>query len=600
MLGPEFRRTYRAVWIAFLFWALAGALYAGRKAAFGDRPAAVHVRWAGTVDERRRPQLERQYGLTTPQQTDSRTFAYAITDVSAANIRALVLDPAVEDTHEINRTSYRVGWFSPRLPYATSYPSVPAAMDVLALLSLVLGAAWTAVRGGVARLAGWIGNRIPDASPEAVALFRIVFGVCLLIVVLRRPVLAAWAAEPSNVISPAQHALLQLFVAAPWMVDGLRWWVAIWGALFIAGAFARVAFACLAAGVFAWALLYTTTTTYHTISSLLLALLVLQWSRWSDAWSVDAWRRGKVQRGTPKEYGYTVWVPGLVLGVVFAAAAVAKLRDAGVAWILNGTVKYHFLSDSVQAMVDWGLWIGRHHWLSVLLSFGAIAIEALVIVGVLAGAYRYRLAAGVAALGLLMGFTLFQGLFWPGWWILLLSFLPWHLIRGPAEAGHYVPDLTPDLSPDLSARSVPVQADRGGAPRAPVLVVMSLVALQLGVSLLRLEVSPLLSTYDMYATTYSSPTEYEQKAGQAYWIVGVDGEAQPHRCRITRAEADAIAGTAATDPRVSGSMMRRCFDPSLDIRTASLEATRVHIDWSRWERMDEPIRVPLTSAIPLE
>ena len=347
-----------------------------------------------------------------------------------------MLDPAVEDTHEIHRTAYRVGLFSPRLPYATPYPSVPAAMDVLALLSLVLGVAWTAVRGGVARLAGWIGNRIPDASPEAVALFRIVFGLCLLIVVLRRPVLAAWAAEPSNVISPAQHALLQLFVKAPWMVDGLRWWVAFWGALFIAGAFARVAFACLAAGVFAWALLYTTTTTYHTISALLLTLLVLQWSRWSDAWSVDAWRRGTVQRGTPKEYGYTVWVPGLVLGVVFAAAAVAKLRDAGVAWILNGTVKYHFLSDSVQAMVDWGLWIGRHHWLSVLLSFGAIAIETLVIVGVLAGAYRYRFAAGVAALGLLMGFTLFQGLFWPGWWILLLSFLPWHLIRGPAEAGH--------------------------------------------------------------------------------------------------------------------------------------------------------------------
>ena len=129
---------------------------------------------------------------------------------------------------------------------------------------------------------------------------------------------------------------------------------------------------------------------------------------------------------------------------------------------------------------------------------------------------------------------------------------------------------------------------------------MSLMALQLGVSLLRLEVSPLLSTYDMYATTYGSPAEYEQKAGQAYWVVGVDGEAQPHRCRITRAEADAIAGTAATDPRVSGSMMRRCFDPSLDIRTASLEATRVHIDWNRWERLDEPIRVPLTSAIPLE
>jgi hypothetical protein len=46
--------------------------------------------------------------------------------------------------------------------------------------------------------------------------------------------------------------------------------------------------------------------------------------------------------------------------------------------------------------------------------------------------------------------------------------------------------------------------------------------------------------------------------------------------------------------------MRRCFDSSLDIRKVSLEATRVRIDWARWERLDEPIRVPLTDAIPLE
>ena len=589
-MGPEFLRTYRLVWIALVFWALAGTLYAGRRAVFGDRPAAIHVRWAPAVDAARRQQLERQYGLTVPEPTEGRTFAYALTDLSLANIRALVSDPEVEDTHEINRTAYRVGFFSPRLPYPT-YPSIPRALDALALLCLFLGAAWTAVRGGAPRLARWIGGRIPDASPEAVALFRIVFGVLLLIIVLRRPVVAAWAAEPSNVISPAQHALLQLFVYAPWMVDGLRWWLAFWGGLFIAGVFARVAFACLTAGVFAWALLYTTTTTYHTVSSLLLALLVLQWSRWSDAWSVDAWRRGQdAQRAAPKAYGYTVWVPGMVLGVVFAAAAVAKLRDSGVAWILNGTVKYHFLSDSIQAMVDWGLWIGRHQWLSVLLSFGAIAIEALVIVAVLMGAYRYRLVAGAAALGLLLGFTLLQGLFWPAWWLLLLSFLPWHLVGGPAKAGHYVPE--------ASVRGVRLQADL--FPRAQVFVVMALIALQLGVSLLKLEVSPLLSTYDMYATTYGSPAEYEQKAGQSYWVVGVDGEAQAHRCRITRAEADTFAGTATADPRATGSLMRRCFDPSLDIRKVSLEATRVHIDWTRWERLDEPIRVPLTGAIPLE
>ena len=585
--------------IALLFWTLAGGLYAARRAIFGDRPAAVHVRWAATVNDAERQRLEGLYRLTAPQVTDGRTFAYALTDVSGANVRALVLDPAVEDTHEINRTSYRIGFFAPRLPYATAYPAIPRALDALALLCVVLGIAWTAVRGGLARAARWIGERIPDASPEAVALFRVVFGVCLLIIVFRRPVTAAFAAEPSNVVSGVQRALLQLVASAPGMVDGLQWWIGLWGVLFIAGAFARVAFALLTAGVIAWALLYTTTTTYHTVSSLLLTLLVLQGSRWADAWSIDAWRRGQVDRADPKQYGFTVWVPGVVLGLVLWAAAAAKLLDAGGAWILNGTVKYHFLSDSPQAMVDWGLWIGRSPWLSVLLSFAAVAIEALVIVGALLGAYRYRVVTGAAALSLLVGFALFQGLFWPGWWMLLLSFLPWHLVRSPAEAEPYVIEGTPG-SVRLQADPDHLRADRGVFPRTAVVVVMSVMALQVAVSLLRVEVSPLLSTYDMYATTYGSPAEYEQKAGQAYWIVGRDADAMPHRCRISRADADALAGAAATEPRATGSLMRRCFDPSLDIRNVSLEATRVHIDWDRWERLDEPIRVPLTSAIPLE
>ena len=134
-------------------------------------------------------------------------------------------------------------------------------------------------------------------------------------------------------------------------------------------------------------------------------------------------------RGTPQEYGYTTWAPALVLGVVYFAAAFAKMRDTGLAWILNGTVKYHFLSDSPQAMVDWGLQLGQYPRLAVALSFCAIAVESLIIVGVIARAYRYRLAAGFGALSLMAGFVLLQGIYWPAWWILLLSFLPWHVVR---------------------------------------------------------------------------------------------------------------------------------------------------------------------------
>jgi hypothetical protein len=41
-----------------------------------------------------------------------------------------------------------------------------------------------------------------------------------------------------------------------------------------------------------------------------------------------------------------------VLGVTFAAAAFAKLRLGGIGWITNGTVTYHFLTDSFDAPVE--------------------------------------------------------------------------------------------------------------------------------------------------------------------------------------------------------------------------------------------------------
>lgn len=113
-----------------------------------------------------------------------------------------------------------------------------------------------------------------------------------------------------------------------------------------------------------------------------------------------------------------MWVPGLVLGTSLAAAALAKLRVGGLGWITNGTVKYHFLTDSPQAPVDWGLRIAHYDSLAILMSFGAVAIEACAIVGLCSTRYRYRVAAGAATLALLIGFELFQGLFWPAWAII--------------------------------------------------------------------------------------------------------------------------------------------------------------------------------------
>ena len=574
------RREFRRVLATglLLFCAAAGT-YATLRAVYGNRPVYVHVRWTAPMDEGLRRELEERFRLTDGDLLNERTWGYVLTDVSRDNIRMLVTDPAVEDTHQLHRTAFRPGYFVPRLPYATTYPLIPAAMEILALvlagLSLVtlfLNDPLTAARSATRAILRWIEDRIPVITPESAALFRVVFGLALLVIVLQRPVDAAWAAEPSNALSPAHRFLLGLLTRQPAMVESLAPSIAIAGALFICGFFTRTVFALTTAGVFAWAILYTTRTTYHTVSALLVTLVCLQWARWGDAWSADAWlRRNRTPPPASRAHGYTIWIPGVVLGVTFAAAAFAKLRDSGFAWIANGTVKYHFLSDSGQAMVDWGLQLGQHHALAVALSFVAIAIETAVILGALSRRYVYRLMAGAASLALLAGFTLLQGLFWPGWWILLLSFLPWHLIGG-ASVGTELPR------------------------RAPAGVVLGLLLLQLGVTMTRLEVSPLLSTYDMYATTYASPAEYEQKSGDAYWLVATDGSGTRRQCRISRREADVLTGLAvASDPAaVRAQAAARCFGGvPLDL---AVESTRARVNWTRW-RMEEPLRMRIPSPV---
>ena len=609
--------TYRLILTGLLLWTIAATTYATLRLTFGNRPAYIHVRWSPSVDDAARHRMEQEHGLVFPELEEGRTYSYALANTESRNIRALILEPAVEDTHYLHRTAFRVGYFAPRLPYLTPRPTIPAALEFIVVLSFLGGLASAGlallgvyapdiVQGRVliatnaflnprmvwrtakAQVASWIAGRIPGASAEAVALFRVTFGGLVLALVLRRPVSAEMATEPSNAVSSTHHLLLRFFVDAPWLADWLPAWLVFWGSLFIVGAFARTAFACLTIGVFGWATLYTTATSYHTVSAFLLTLLALQWSRWSDTWSVDAWRRGahSVPRGTPQQYGYTTWAPALVLGVAYFAAAFAKLRDAGLDWILNGTVKYHFLSDSPQAMVDWGLQLGHYPGLAIALSFCAIAVEILVLVGVCARAYRYRLAAGCGALSLMTGFVLLQGIYWPAWWILLLSFLPWHLVR-PADA-----DAVPQG---------PLTMLTTRQPKLAIALVLALLGQQSIVSMMRIEASPVLSAYDMYSTTYGSPDDYEDNAGAAYWMVGLDRSAKTHRCRISSIDADKIERDGFTaDRSLTAELLHRCFDPSVSLQQVSLEATRVQIDWERWRRLDEPVRTPLTEPIAAE
>jgi hypothetical protein len=316
----------------------------------------------------------------------------------------------------------------------------------------------------------------------------------------------------------------------------------------------------------------TTRLGYHMVSALLVTLLCLIPSRWGDAWSVDAWWRKRnleapVKARSPQEYGYTIWMPGVVIGVVFAAAALAKLRESGIAWITNGTVKYHFLSDAASAPLDWGLRVGLYPKLAVALSFFAILIESLIVFGAFSRKYIYRASAGIAAVVLLAGFALFQGLFWPAWWLLLVSFLPWHWLVRPSTAVQSANASVPDF---------------GRVTLQPWIVIV-FIAQQLLVSGLSLEAGPALSTYGMYSNTYDSPEAYESQSTTSYWLTSSDGR----QCNVSedaaRAVASARSGSADAPARDA---VQRCFGTT-DLSRIEAEQRRARIDWKRWRPAGE-------------
>ena len=129
--------TSRLVVTGLVCWALAGTAYAVLRLTYGDRPVMVNVRWAATVDNAAQFQLERRYTLARPDPQGNRTFSYALTDRSLENISNLVGDPAVEDTHEIDRAAFRVESSAPLLRYV----GIPAGLEYLSVLGFLGGLA---------------------------------------------------------------------------------------------------------------------------------------------------------------------------------------------------------------------------------------------------------------------------------------------------------------------------------------------------------------------------------------------------------------------------------------------------------------------------
>jgi hypothetical protein len=136
-----FRGSWTSLFFAIgtLSLVVAAAAYGTLHAAYGPRPASVHVTWAPGVEPEARQWLERRYSLTEGERLDGRTWGYTLVNPSEANVKAIVTDASVEDTHDIDRAAFRVRYSAEPLPYPTSHQWIPVHLSGLSILCFFIG-----------------------------------------------------------------------------------------------------------------------------------------------------------------------------------------------------------------------------------------------------------------------------------------------------------------------------------------------------------------------------------------------------------------------------------------------------------------------------
>lgn len=471
----------------------------------------IRVRWTPSVDAAAQASRESAFRLQRGEPHGDRTWDYHLLDTSSANIRALVTDPAVEDTDGIDRPAFRVAipdvTIAERLTatvpalertagpglekWLTRQNAWAAALVLAWLIALAFPSARTAIFRG-----------IPPLSPAGLGLFRIALGLALV------------ASVPGVVELPGTALPVELHRSADAFADwGWVHWLALHPAvnslvltvalaalvLFAAGVVPRVTYGIALVALTARVFVVLQHRSAHDIGLPLVALWGLLLVPWDAALTVVP--RRQERQDDADAYGFAIWWPGAVLGVALLAAAYAKLDSSGLDWVLGGAAKYHFVEDFRRAPTTWGLWIATHHGWAVVASFGAVAVEGLLVIHIFFSQWWVRAVAGGAALSLLSGLYLLQGHFWPLWWVMLLAFVPW----GP-------------LASRLRSLEAGSLAFRPALRLRHLVFATALVCIQLFASARRVEVEPFVSDYGMYSWTWPSTDAFDRQLRRKYRV----------------------------------------------------------------------------------
>jgi hypothetical protein len=466
----------------------------------------INVRWAPSVSDAERQWLEQQYDLIVLQQSSERTWVYRLGDPSRSVIRALVTNPRAEDTHGIDRGEFRIA--APRVPvarrlreiYAEASDDAPDWASGRTVTALVMVAVlFVALRQP--RIAAALSAGIPDLSSAGLGLYRAALAAALAAVILH------YADLPDTAFPRELHRGIDWFADWNWLHalasnPGLERWTTPLSLAFLAafaiGLFTRVVYLGFLCVLTVHVLVVLQHKSAHDWGLPLVVLWALACVPWGEGAGVDSWRRSSPAE--PRNYGFAVWVPGVLVGLAFAAAAFAKLDTSGVDWVSGGAVKYHFIEDARQAQTDLGLRVATSDTLAVVLSAAAVATEALFILHIFFRGPWIRAAFAVPALALLAGFRVLQGVVWAQWWVPFLCFVPWQGITRRLFAGGafaFVPG-------------------RPAIPRAGAALVAILAAVQIMASALRVEAEPFVSDYGMYSWTWTSRAAFDDHIARKY------------------------------------------------------------------------------------
>lgn len=280
----------------------------------------------------------------------------------------------------------------------------------------------------------------PSAPAERLAALRILVGLFgAIYLTLRAPSLAGVTGLPASSFAPIGVVrLIEAPLPAP-VVWGVTLAAVALGWAFVLGIGWR-----LVAPAFAATLLWVTTyrssfgMIFHTENLWVVHVAILATSPAADVWSWDARRAPAAEPpAASSRYGWAIVALGLVTGLAYLLAGVAKLRTAGLAWVTSDALRNYVAYDNLRKILlgdvhaPLGGALVRHPALFKPLAAMSLTLELLAPLALLGRRPATAIALGLW--GFHLGVLATMAILFP-YPLLGIAFAPWFPVERPLAA----------------------------------------------------------------------------------------------------------------------------------------------------------------------